>query len=36
MQGESADTWKENVLEDLEARILEYITVEEFLADLKR
>ena len=36
MQGGSADTWKENVLEDLEARILEYITAGKFLADLKR
>ena len=28
--------WKENVLEDLEGRLLEYESVEEFLADIKK
>jgi len=36
MQGGSADTWKKIFLEDLKARTLEYITVGEFLVDLKR
>jgi len=31
-----ADIWKENILEDLEAEVLEYIIVGEFLADLKK
>jgi len=30
VQGESADVWKENVLEDLEVGLLEYKTAEEF------
>jgi len=30
------DIWKENVLEDLEIRALEYKTAGEFLADLKK
>ena len=34
--GGSADIWKENILEDLEAEILEYALVEESLADLKK
>jgi len=36
MQGGLADIWKENVLEDLEVRILEYTMIEEFLVDLKK
>ena len=28
--------WKENILKDLEAEALEYETVVEFLADIKR
>jgi len=36
MQGGSADIWKENMLEDLEGELLEYETVGEFLANIKR
>ena len=36
VQRGSADIWKENVLEDLEEGLLEYKTVGEFLADIKR
>lgn len=36
VQGELADIWKENILEDLEAGALEYITVEEFSVYLKK
>jgi len=36
VQEESADMWKENVLEDLEVEILEYVIVGEFLANLKK
>ena len=36
VQGGLADIWKENVLEDLKIEILEYITVGEFLVDLKK
>ena len=31
-----ADIWKKNMLEDLEARVLEYEMTEEFLADIKK
>ena len=31
-----ADVWKENILEDLEVRILEYEIVEEFLMDIRK
>ena len=31
-----ADVWKENVLEDLEVRVLEYEIAEEFLTDIKK
>jgi len=31
-----ADVWKENTLEDLEERLLEYEIVGEFLADIKK
>jgi len=36
VQGEAADVWKENTMEELEAEEVEYKTVEEFLANLKR
>ena len=36
VQEGSADVWKENMLEDLERRLLEYESVGEFLADIKR
>ena len=36
MQRGLADIQKENILEDLEAEILEYVTVGEFLVDLKK
>jgi len=36
VQGGSADVWKENTLEDLEKRVLEYKNVREFLADIKK
>ena len=32
----SADVWKKNILEDLEAGLLEYKTVGEFLADIRK
>ena len=35
MQRGSVDVWKENILEDLEAGLLEYETVGEFLAEIK-
>ena len=36
VQGGLADIWKENILEDLKKRLLEYETVREFLADIKK
>jgi len=36
VQGGSADVWKENVLEELEAGELEFETVGEFLAEIKK
>ena len=36
MQGEATDVWKENVLEDLKGRLLEYKTVEEFLVEIRK
>ena len=36
MQGGSADVWKENMLEELEVGELEFETVEEFLAEIKK
>ena len=36
VQGESADVWKENVLEDLERELLEYENIREFLADIRK
>lgn len=36
MQGGSADVQKENVLEDLEAGVLEYKIAGKFLTDIKK
>jgi len=36
IQGESADVWKENILEDLEAGEIEYELAGEFLVELKK
>jgi len=36
VQGGSADVWKENVMEELEAGEMEYETVEEFLTGLRK
>ena len=36
IQGGSADVWKENILEDLEAGETEYESAREFLVELKR
>ena len=36
MQGGGADVWKENILEELEAGELEFETVGEFLAEIKK
>jgi len=36
VQGGTADVWKENIMEELEAREVEYKTVEEFLISLKK
>jgi len=36
VQGEVADVWKKNVLEELKARKLEFETVGEFLAEIKK
>jgi len=36
MQGGSVDVWKENILEDLGAGVLEYETIEEFLTDIRK
>ena len=36
VQGGSADTWKENVIEELESGEVEYETVEEFLTNLRK
>ena len=36
MQGESADVWKENVIEEMEAEEVEYESAEEFLVCLKK
>ena len=36
MQGELVDIWKENIIDDLKSGNLSYITVEEFLSDLKK
>jgi len=36
VRGRLADIWKENMLEDLEEGLLEYETIEEFLADIRK
>ena len=36
MQGGLVDVWKENVMEELEAREVEYESVEEFLTSLRK
>ena len=36
VQGRLVDVWKENTLEDLEVGLLEYETIEEFLADIRK
>ena len=36
VQEESADIWKTNILEDLEAGLLEYKTAGEFLAEIRK
>ena len=36
VQRGSADIWKENILEDLEAVLLEYETMGEFLIEIKK
>jgi len=36
MQGEAADIWKENVLEDLEVEKVEYESAGEFLIEIKK
>ena len=36
VQGGLADIWKENMLEELEAEELEFETVREFLAEIKK
>jgi len=36
IQGGSVDVWKENILEDLEAGLLEYKIVKEFLVEIKK
>jgi len=36
MQGEMADVWKENMMEELEAGEVEYEMAEEFLSSLKK
>ena len=36
VQGESADVWKENIMEELEAGEVEYESVEEFFTILKK
>ena len=36
IQRELVDIWKENILENLEERLLEYEIVGEFLADIRK
>jgi len=36
IQGESADVWKENMLEDLKGGLLKYRNIGEFLADIRK
>ena len=36
IQGESANIWKENILENLERGLLEYKITREFLVNIKK
>ena len=36
IQGRSVDVWKKNILKDLKGRLLEYETVGEFLANIRK
>jgi len=36
VQGGSADIWKENVMEELEAGEMEYESIEEFFTNMKK
>jgi len=36
VQGGSADIWKENVMEELEAGEMEYESIEEFFTSMKK
>ena len=36
VQGRLADVWKKNILKNLEGELLEYETVGEFLAEIKK
>jgi len=36
VQGETVDIWKENILEDLEAKVWKFETVKEFLKQIKK
>ncbi len=36
VQGGSVDIWEENILEDLEVRLLEYKTMGEFLMEIRK
>ena len=36
VQGGLVDVWKKNILEDLEGELLEYETVGEFLANVRK
>ena len=36
VQGESADVWKENIMEELESEEIEYETAEEFFTNLRK
>jgi len=36
MQEKLTDIWKENILEDLEGRLLEYEMIGEFLVEIKK
>ena len=36
VQGKLVDIWKENIMENLENESLEFVTIEEYLMDLKK
>ena len=36
MQGESADIWKENIIEELEIGEIEFESAEEFLVEIRK